>query len=158
MELLLNIKGLFRDQQELRDMVRKRKICYDHEPYYITTKKGELIQIGFQINLYATLPENVEDRTADSAEYGGVERDVTLLAEALSNTCDPIHMCESTTIEPGRITYSPDRKMRPDVTVHIPVFDQNNFGHPVDDSVRNAFHMGIKLIESAGVQKIRWQD
>ncbi len=158
MEYDLNITGLFGSKQELLDVVRERKMCYDFDPYYISDKKGSLVQIGFQMNLYGTFPEKAPDTTPDSPEYGDVEGDVLRVAEALSNTCDPIHMCESTTIEPSTITYSPDRKMRPDVTVRIPIFDRKNFGHPVDDAIRFTLETAIKLLESAGLRKTRWGD
>jgi hypothetical protein len=154
----LNINGLFKDNQELLDAVKMRRICYDTEPYYISDKKGSLIQIGYQLNLYGTFSGHSKNSTPDSSEYEEVERDVRRLAEALSNTCNPVHMCESTSIDPSTITYSQDRGMRPDVTVHIPVFDQANFGHPVDERITMTLHEAIKLMESAGVRKTRWQD
>jgi hypothetical protein len=157
MEPRLSIKGLFESEQELLEAVRTRKICYDVEPYYIN-RKGQLVQIGFQISLYGTFPHEAGDISPDSLEYAEVERDVRRIAEALSKTCDSMHMCESTTIEPGTITYSQERKMRPDVTVHIPVFDQKDFGHPVDDAVRRTMEEAVRLLESAGIAKTYWRD
>ncbi len=154
----LNIQGLFKDEQEMLDAVKRRRMCYDTEPYYISDKKGSLIQIGFQLNLYGTFSGRSKDATPDSSEYDDVEQDVRRLAEALSNTCNPVHMCESTSIDSSTVTYSQDRGMRPDVTVHIPVFDQANFGHPVDEKITRTLHEAIKLFESAGVRKTRWQD
>ncbi|MFZ2196855.1 MAG: hypothetical protein WAV13_03915 [Thermodesulfovibrionales bacterium] len=156
MENKLNIEGLFESEQELLDVIRKRKICYDSEPYY-RTKKGELIQIGYQLGVYGTFPEGHKNATPDDPEFGNVLRDVRRVAEALSNTCDPLHMCEATIIDSNTVTYAHERKMRPDVTVHIPVFDQENYGHPVDDKVRNTLEMAGKMLESAGVKKIRWE-
>lgn len=156
MEFKLNITGLFESEKELFDMVRERKVCYDFEPYYIS-RKGQQLQIGFQLNLYATFSA-VKDASPDSPEFVKTERDVMRLAEAFSSACNPEHMCESTTIESGTITYSHERKMRPDVTVHIPIFDQKNFGHPVDEHIRNTLNAAIKLLESAGVQKTSWKD
>jgi hypothetical protein len=156
LENKLNIKGLFESEQELLDVIKKRKICYDSEPYY-RTKKGELIQIGYQLGIYGTFPEGHKNATPDDPEFGNVLRDVRRVAEALSNTCDPLHMCEATIIDSNTVTYAHERKMRPDVTVHIPVFDQENYGHPVDDKVRNTLEMAGKILESAGVKKIRWE-
>jgi hypothetical protein len=158
MEPGLRIKGLFESDEDLRSVVKKRKVCYDTEPFYISDRKVGLLQIGFRINLYGTFPGDSGEASPDSPDYAEVERDVRRLAEALSDSCDPLHMCESTTIEPAAISYSPERKMRPDVTVHVPVFDQKHFGHPVDDAVRNALREAVRLLESAGVQKSRWQD
>lgn len=156
MEYKLTIKGLFQSEDELRDTVKKRKMCYDSEPYYITGKKGEMVQIGFQLNLYGTFEDQKKQATTDDKEFSKVLRDVRNVAEALSNTCDPLHMCETTIVDSTSLTYSHERKMRPDVTVHIPIFDQNNYGHPVDDTIRNTLQMAGKLLESVGVQKARW--
>ncbi|MEW6108214.1 MAG: hypothetical protein AB1632_03455 [Nitrospirota bacterium] len=158
MEYRLNIKGLFSSEQELLDTIRKRRICYDSEPYYITSKKGGMIQIGFQLNLYGTFPEDHKNASPDDPEFGKVIRDVRRVAESLSNTCDPLHMCDTTIVDHNEVTYSHERKMRPDVTVHIPIFDQENYGHPVDDNIRNTLHLAEKILEASGVRKTRWQD
>ncbi len=158
MEMTLNIEGQFESEQELRDTVRLRKICYDVEPYYLPDKKGALVQIGYRLVLYGTFPEGVKEADPDSPEYEKVERDVRRLAESLSHTCGPMHVCESVTIEPSTITYSHDRKMRPDVTVYLPVFDQNNFGHPVDAQITETLHVATRMLEIAGVRKKQWQD
>jgi hypothetical protein len=156
-ETKLNIEGLFETEQELRDTVKKRNICYDFEPYY-RTSSGQLIQIGFQLNIYGTFPEGHMNATPDDPEFSNVLRDVRRVAEALSNTCDPLHMCEATVIDSNAVTYAHERKMRPDVTVHVPIFDQQNYGHPVDDRIRNTLEMAGKILEGAGVQKNRWQE
>lgn len=158
MDLKLNIKELFNNEQELLDIVDLRKICYDYEPYYIANKKSELVQIGYQLNLYGTFDASQKNVTPDDIEFSMVLRDVRSLAEALSKTCSPLHMCESTIIDSGTLAYSQERGMRPDVTVHIPIFDQKNFGHTINENIRNTLATAIKLIESAGVQKTRWHD
>ena len=157
MENKLNIEGLFETELELLNTIKKRKVCYDFEPYY-RTGKGQLIQIGFQLNIYGTFPEGHMNATPDDPEFSNILSDVRRVAEALSNTCDPLHMCEATIIDSNTVTYAHERKMRPDVTVHIPVFDQENYGHPVDEKVRNTLEMAGKMLESAGVKKIRWAE
>jgi hypothetical protein len=67
-------------------------------------------------------------------------------------------MCEATILDSNTVTYAHERKMRPDVSVHIPVFDQQNYGHPVDEKIRHTFEMAGKILESAGVRKKRWQE
>jgi hypothetical protein len=158
MEMKLNIEGLFGSEQELLETVKLRKICYDVEPYYLPNKKGALVQIGYRLALYGTFPQGVKEADPDSPEYEKVERDVRRVAKALSHTCGPLHVCESITIEPGTVTYSHDRRMRPDVTVHLPVFDQKNFGHPVDAQITETLHLAEKMLEAAGVRKKQWLD
>jgi hypothetical protein len=155
----LNIEGLFKSENEVREIVGRRKICYDTEPYYLN-RKGKLVQIGYQLSIYGTFDKPVEGKeaTPDTPGYEEVERDVRKLAEAVSHTCGALHMCESTIPDPSQITYSHERGMRPDVTVHIPVFDQENFGHPVDDNVTGMLQAATGLLESMGVRKTRWHD
>jgi hypothetical protein len=158
MEMKLNIEGLFASEQELRETVKLRKICYDVEPYYLPNKKGALVQIGYRLGLYGTFSEGMKEAEPDSLAYEQVERDMRRLAQALSHSCGPLHVCESITVEPSTVTYSHERKMRPDVTVHLPVFDQRNFGHPVDEHITETLHLAVAMLEAAGVRKKRWLD
>jgi len=139
-------------------MVAKRKVCYDSEPYFIPDKKGSLLQVGFRLTLYGTFPQDWDEASPDSEEYYSIEHDLERLAGAVSDSCEVRHMCGAVTADPSSLSYSQERKMRPDVTVHIPIFDQENFGSPLCDEVRNTTNEAIKMLESAGVRKTRWQD
>jgi hypothetical protein len=158
MDAKLNINGIFRSEADLAETIRKRKICYDLEPYYNTTKQGQLVQIGYQLNIYGTFPEADKKPSLDEPEFREILRDVRNIAEALSNTCDPLHMCEATIEDSSTLSYAHERKMRPDVTVHIPIFDQQHFGHPVDKHIEDTAQLAGKILESVGVQKKAWVD
>jgi len=67
-------------------------------------------------------------------------------------------MCEATIEESNTISYAHERKMRPDVTVHIPIFDQQHFGHPVDKRIEDTAIEAGKILEAAGVKKKTWED
>jgi hypothetical protein len=158
MEYHLNITGLFKDEKELRETVRMRKICYDTEPYYQPNEKGSLTQIGFQINLYGTFPVADEGLDAKLREFGRTLSDVRRVAESLQKTGESLHMGEVVIPDSRSVSFSAERGMRPDVTVHIPVFDQEHFGHPVDDRITKAVSVAGQLLEEVGVQKRRWHD
>lgn len=158
MDAKLNITGIFTSETDLAETIRKRKICYDIEPYYNTTKQGQMVQIGYQINMYGTFPEYDNKPSLDDPEFQRILRDVRNVAEALSNTCDPLHMCEATIEDSTTISYAHERKMRPDVTVHIPIFDQQHFGHPVDKHIEDIAQLAGKILESVGVKKKTWED
>ena len=158
MEHRLNITGLFNDEEELRATIRKRKICYDTEPYYWPNEQGSLTQIGVQINLYGTFPDTDEKLVDKSRRFDEVLRDVRKVAEALKKSGESRHMGELVIPDSTSVSLSGERGMRPDVTVHIPVFDQEHFGHPVDDRISKAVTLAGKILEQAGVQKIRWRD
>ena len=130
MEYHLNITGFFKDEEELRAIIRKRKICYDTEPYYLPNKQGSLTQIGVQINLYGTFSDTGEELDAKRRMFGEVLSDVRKVAEALKRTGESLHMGQSVITDSTSVSLSHERGMRPDVTVHIPVFDQEHFGQP----------------------------
>lgn len=157
MEHHLNITGLFKDEEELRATIRKRKICYDTEPYHLPNKQGSLTQIGFQINLYGTFPDTAEELSDKRQAFSEVLRDVRRVAEALRKTGESQHMAEVVIPDSSSVSFSGERK-RPDVTVHIPVFDQEHFGHPVDDRISKAVSIAEEILRQAGVQKTRWHD
>ena len=169
MEYHLNIKGIFKDEEELRTTVKKRKICYDTEPYY-RSYKGSLTHIGFQINLYGTFPDKyeeinlfgkfpnkVEKEEKILREFDAVLRDVRKVVEVLKKSVESLYMGEPV-IADSSVSFSDERKKRPDVTVHIPVFDQEHYGHPVDDRISEAVSLAGKILEQAGVQKNCWHD
>lgn len=158
MEYHLNITGIFKDEEELRSTVRKRKICYDTEPYYMPNKQGSMIQIGVQINLYGTFPGTDKEVGPDCEEFCRVIGDVRKVAIALSKTGEPAHMGESVITDSASVSYSAEREMRPDVTVHIPVFDQEHFGHPIDERITKAVSIAGMILEQAGVQKRHWHN
>jgi hypothetical protein len=165
----LNITGIFKDEEELRATVKKRKICYDTEPYY-SADKGSLKQIGVQINLYGTFPDTfqeinlfgkfpdkVEKEEKILRELAAVLHDVQKVAEALKKSGESMYMGEPVIVD-STVSFSDERKKRPDVTVHIPVFDQEHYGHPVDDRISEAVSLAGKILEQAGVQKNWWHD
>lgn len=145
MEHQLNITGLFKDEEELRATIRKQKMCYDTEPYYLPNKQGSLTQIWFQINLCGTFPDTAEELSAKRQVFGEVLRDVRRVAEALKKTGEALHMGELVTPDSTCVSFSDERK-RPDATVHIPVFDQEHFGHPVDDRISKAVSLAGEIL------------
>lgn len=158
MEPALNIDGIFASQEELVQMVRRRRICYDIEPYNRITKQGDLLQIGYQINLYGTFAGPEAPASSDDPDFYKVLQDVRKLAGSLLHSCDSLHMCEDSFEDGTSLSYSQARKMRPDVTVHIPVFDRQQFGHPVDSRITATVHQAAKLLEAVGVHKISWPE
>lgn len=160
MEYHLNITGLFKDEEELRATIRKRQICYDSEPYYQPNEEGSLTQIGFQINLYGTIPDTdwEDDLDKRRPELLDVFRDVRKVAEALKQTGESLHIGASEIEDSASVSFSDERGRRPDMSVHIQLFNQEQFGRPVDDRLREIVSVAGKILEQAGAQKTRWHD
>jgi len=53
----LALDGAFASEQALRDMIAARRVCFDHDPFYVKDGSSRIIQIGFQLNLYAAFQD-----------------------------------------------------------------------------------------------------
>ena len=65
----LNLEQAFPSEQALRDMIVMRKVCFDHDPFYVKTGAGHVVQIGFQLNLYAAFHDPTQLPLNDDAEH-----------------------------------------------------------------------------------------
>ncbi|NJL17107.1 MAG: hypothetical protein HC938_07855, partial [Nitrospira sp.] len=78
MTIPLNLEGAFNSDQALRDMIVNRKVCFDHNPFYVRDGSGSIIQIGFQLNLYAAFQDPKHLPSGEDAELreliGGLRR------------------------------------------------------------------------------------
>ncbi|HAP39513.1 MAG TPA: hypothetical protein DCQ94_07115, partial [Nitrospira sp.] len=64
----LNLDQAFPTEQALRDMIVKHKVCFDHDPFYVKTGGGEVVQIGFQLNLYGAFDNPAQLPLGDDEE------------------------------------------------------------------------------------------
>ncbi|MBA4373744.1 MAG: hypothetical protein C0402_12905 [Thermodesulfovibrio sp.] len=161
MENKHNIEGIFESEDQraqIVQIVRSRRICYDFEPYNYVTKQGQLMQIGYQLNIYGTFPASDTSASGDDPEFYLVLRDVRRVAAVILGACNPLHMCEDSFEDATSVSYAHERNMRPDVTVHVPIFDRQHFGQPVDRLVEETIQQVEKLLKAAGVQKKHWED
>ena len=53
MTIRWNLEQAFPTEQALRDMIVTRKVCFEHDPFSVKTGADHVVQIGFQLNLYA---------------------------------------------------------------------------------------------------------
>ena len=63
----LNLEQAFPTEQALRDMIVTRKVCFYHDPFYVKTGVGNVVQIGFQLNLYAAFHDPTQLPLNDDA-------------------------------------------------------------------------------------------
>jgi len=71
MDAKLNIAGIFTSEANLAETILKRKICYDIEPYYNTTKQGQLLQIGYQSIFMARSPSLIKNLLLMTRNFAG---------------------------------------------------------------------------------------
>jgi len=68
MTIPLVLEGAFASEQALRDLIVTRKVCFDHDPFYVKDGSDRVVQIGFQLNLYAAFQDPAHLPTGDDSE------------------------------------------------------------------------------------------
>ncbi|HRB17558.1 MAG TPA: hypothetical protein PK224_17310 [Nitrospira sp.] len=108
----LNLEQAFPTEQALRDMIVMRKVCFDHDPFYVKTGAGNVVQIGFQLNLYAAFRDPTQLPLNDDAEHREILGDLQRLCRVFFQTLDLLKPCEHPQPPAHRIVFSPERKNR----------------------------------------------
>ena len=109
----LNLEHAFPTEQALRDMIVMRKVCFDHDPFYVKTGSGDVVQIGFQLNLYAAFQDPTQLPLNDDAEHREILGGLQLLCRVFFQSLDLLKPCEHPQPPAHRIVFSPERTIEP---------------------------------------------
>ncbi|HSE60351.1 MAG TPA: hypothetical protein VLA99_16750 [Nitrospiraceae bacterium] len=158
MTMALTLAGAFPSEASLRRMILARKVCFDHDPFSIRNAAGAMVQIGFQLNLYAAFTDPRHLPHSDDQEQREIVRDLHGICRVFFQSLDVLKPCEYPDPPADRIVYSPERNYRADVCVQIPVFDRTHFGGPADRQVSDILETVECLLKSLGARWKRWDD
>lgn len=158
MTMALTIAGAFPSEEALRRMILARKVCFDHDPFFIRNAAGAMVQIGLQLNLYAAFTDPRHLPHSDDQEQREILRDLHGICRVFFRSLDVLKPCEYPDPPSDRIVYSPERNYRADVCVQIPVFDRSHFGWPADRRVSDILETVECLLKSLGARWKRWDE
>ncbi|CAI4033914.1 hypothetical protein DNFV4_04356 [Nitrospira tepida] len=158
MTMALTLAGAFPSEEALRRMILARKVCFDHDPFYVRNAAGDMVQIGFQLNLYAAFNDPRHLPHSDDQEQREILRDLHGICRVFFQSLDVLKPCEYPDPPADRIVYSPERNYRADVCVQIPVFDRSHFGWPADRRVSDILDTVECLLKSLGARWKRWDE
>ncbi len=128
MTIPLVLDGAFASEQALRDMTATRKVCFDHDPYYVQDGSGHIVQIGFQLNLYAAFQDARHLPTGEDPELHELVGELRRLCRVFFQSLDLLKPCQYPDPPMHRVMYSPERQYRAEVCLQIPIFDREHFG------------------------------
>ncbi len=134
---------------ELRELVRNYKVCWKVWPEYHIDRKGEKIQIGFELDLIGThfQPEHIPE--PGCAECVTVYDNLKKIAQWIIPK-DERDSCYEIGIFDNAIRYASQRKSRADIVVPIKILHREGFDRPTDAcEVRCLGEMEEKLKELA---------
>lgn len=158
MTMPLNLDGAFPTEGALRAMVEHRKVCFDHDPFYVKNADGQIIQIGFQLNLYAAFADPRHLPTGDDQEHRDILRDLFNLCRVFFQSLDVLKPCEHPEPPIPRVVYSPERRMRAEVCLQIPIIDREQFGAKPGRSLKELLETVECLLKFLGARPGRWDD
>lgn len=158
MSLVLKLEGAFPSEEALRGMIRARQVCFDHDPFYVKDADNRIVQIGFQLNLYAAFADPRQVPLGDDSEHRELLRDLQKLCRVFFQSLDLLKPCEHPEPPAHRIVYSPERGYRAEVCLQIPIFDRRHFGGASGQGVEALLATAECLLKSVGARRGKWDD
>ncbi len=158
MTIPLSLEGAFASEQALRDMIVVRKVCFDHDPFYVRDGSGRVIQIGFQLNLYAAFQDVRHLPVGDDPELHELVGDLHRLCRVFFQTLDLLKPCQYPDPPMHRVMYSPERRYRAEVCLQIPIFDRAHYGAKLDRRLEELLATAECLLLQLGAKRGQWED
>ena len=154
----LDLDQAFPSEQALRDMIAQRKVCFDHDPFYVKTGGGQVVQIGFQLNLYGAFDNPAQLPLGDDEEHRAILGDLQRLCRVFFQTLDLLKPCEHPQPPAHRIVFSPERKNRAEVCLQIPIFDLANYADGAARQVQELLATAECLLTHVGARRRVWEE
>lgn len=154
----LNLEQAFDSEQALRNMIVQRKVCFDHDPFYVKTGGGQVVQIGFQLNLYGAFDNPAQLPLGDDEEHRAILGDLQRLYRVFFQTLDLLKPCEHPQPPAHRIVFSPERKNRAEVCLQIPIFDLAHYADGSARQVQDLLATAECLLRHVGARRRLWEE
>lgn len=158
MTIPLVLGDAFASEQALRDMIVTRKVCFDHDPFYVKDGSGRVIHIGFQLNLYAAFQNPRHLPSGDDPELHELIGDLRRLCRMFFQSLDLLKPCQYPEPPTHRVVYAPERRYRAEVCLQIPIFDREHYGAKPDRRLEELLATAECLLRHVGSKRGRWAD
>jgi hypothetical protein len=154
----LALDGAFTSEQALRDMIVARKVCFDHDPFYVKDGSGSVVQIGFQLNLYAAFQDARHLPSGEDPELRELVWDLRRLCRVFFQSLDILEPCRYPDPPMHRVVYAPERRYRAEVCLQIPIFDREHYGVKSDRRVETWLETAECLLRQLGARRGQWDE
>lgn len=156
MTIPLNLDGAFSSQEALHEMIVHRKVCFDHDPFYVKDGTGAIVQIGFQLNLYAAFDNPHHLPLGDDPEYRALMGELHRLCRVFFQSLAVLEPCEHPGPPAHRVVFSLERRNRAEVLLQIPIFDRVHFGSQSGRHVQELLATAECLLKQLGARRGSW--
>lgn len=158
MTIPLVLDGAFISEQAVRDMIVARKVCFDHDPFYVKVGSGSVVQIGFQLNLYAAFQDAKHLPSGEDQELRALVGDLQRLCRVFFQSLNMLEPCRHPDPPMHRVVYAPERRYRAEVRLQIPIFDREHYGVKQDRRVEAWLEAAECLLRQLGARRGQWEN
>ncbi len=158
MTIPLVLDGAFQSEQALREMIVGRQVCFDHDPFYVRDGSGRIVQIGFQLNLYAAFEDPRHLPSGEDPELRQLIGELRRLCRVFFQSLALLKPCEHPQPPMHRIVYSPERRYRAEVCLQVPIFSQGPADSTPDRHVESLMATAECLLLQLGARRGVWED
>lgn len=158
MTIPLILTDAFASEGALREMIVSRKVCFDHDPFYVRDGSNQIVQIGFQLNLYAAFQDPKHLPSGEDTELRDLIGDLRRLCRVFFQSLNLLKPCEYPEPPMHRIMYAPERQYRAEVCLQIPIFDRGHYGAKPDRRLEELLKTAECLLRQLGAKRGTWDD
>ena len=155
MALTLNLKGLFPSEEAVKQMILRRKVCFDHEPFQIRVEAGRYVSIGFQMNWYAAF-KNPHHSYVGDKEYKEMVGELLTLCKVLSHSAEIFEPFNYPEPSSNQILHSPQRRYRAEIRVQTPIINRSPFGTHHGEHLTKILSTTEEVLKDLGARQGRW--
>lgn len=158
MTIPFELEGAFVSEGALREMIVTRKVCFDHDPFYVKDGSNQIVQIGFQLNLYAAFQDPKHLPSGEDTELRDLIGDLRRLCRVFFQSLDLLKPCQYPEPPMRRIMYVPEGQYRAEVCLQIPIFDRGHYGAKPDRNLEELLATAECLLRQLGARRGTWED
>ena len=158
MTIPLILNDSFASEDELRDMIVRRKVCFDHDPLVVHEGSGHMVQIGFELNLYAAFQDPRHLPIGEDLELRQMMGELQRLCRVLHQSLALFKHCRRPDAPMYRVLYSPERRYRAEVCLQVPIFDREHYGKAADRPLEALLSAVECMLVRLGARRGRWDD
>ncbi|HKY72006.1 MAG TPA: hypothetical protein VJL88_08820 [Nitrospira sp.] len=158
MTIPLILNDSFASEEALRDMIARRKVCFDHDPLVVNEGSGQMVQIGFELNLYAAFQDPRHLPIGEDPELREMMAGLQRLCRVLHQSLALFKHCRRPDAPMYRVLYSPERRYRAEVCLQVPIFDREHYGRTADRPLEELVSAVECMLIRLGARRGKWDD
>lgn len=139
----------------LKDLVRRHKVCFESYPIWHVPRNGGRIAVGYELDLIGTHDHPQHAPASGCAECSPVYRALLHIAKAI---LPPNDRASRYAIQPFDVAihFSPRRKWRRDVVLAIDIMHRDQFDRPIDECETHCLREMTSKLKELGARPGRW--